>query len=188
MPRSDGIFAWDELELIRQEAIRVMALPPEERKKKKDDFCDYLEYVLCLIYAYGWQDAEEIIGIVPFRDGLDDKCVNLDIANKTFRDRVDEQFTDGTAEGVLRIIDTESLRDYNTGVYDCGIESGENVMKQWHTMRDMRVRDSHTVLEGQVVGIDDLFYTGDDSAMAPGGFTDPSNNVNCRCWITLLKK
>ena len=53
-------------------------------------------------------------------------------------------------------------------------------------MGDERVRDTHSPLEGITVGLNDLFYTWDgDAAMAPGGFTLPQNNVNCRCWITL---
>ena len=184
------LFEWDELNLIRDEAIRIMALPQEERQKPevRERFCNYLEYVLCLVYAYGWHDAEQIVGIVPLRDGLDDKCVNLEIADKTFRERADEWIMDGTASDLLRLIDTESVRDYNTGVVEAGHESGyTGLKKRWNTQLDWRVRDTHMYLEGQTVGIDDRFYTDDgDSANAPGGFSNPSNNVNCRCYISLI--
>ena len=187
------LFEWDELNLLRSEAIRVMALSAEERRKPevRRRFCDYMEFVLCLVYAYGWKDAEEIVGIVPDKGHLDDICVNLEIANKTFRERTADWFTNenASAEELLRLIDTEAVRDYNTGVRDAGKASGLlGVKKTWHTMLDWRVRDSHQYLEGQTVGIDDLFYTaGGDSAMAPGGFDDPSENCNCRCYITLSK-
>ena len=180
------VFEWDELNLIREETRRVMALPPEERAKQKEQFCDYLEFVLCLVYAYGWKDAEEIVGIVPFTDGLDDKTVNLEIENKTWRDRAEEYLSDGTESEMLRLIDTESVRDYNTGVVDAGITSGKPVRKRWNTMMDDRVRDTHDYLEGMTVDVNDRFYTYDgDSALAPGGFTLPQNNVNCRCIVTL---
>lgn len=180
------LFEWDELNLIREEAVRVMNLPPESRKKEHGRFCDYLEYVLCLVYAYGWQDAEKIVGIVPMRDGLDDKCVNLEIDHKTFRDRAEEWLDNGTAYDLLRLIDTESVRDYNTGVTDAGNASGiPGLKKRWNTQLDWRVRDAHMELEGQTVGIDDLFYVADDSAYGPGGFEDPALNVNCRCYLTL---
>jgi len=193
MQRSDirkkhNLFEWDELNLIREEAERIMALPPEERQKKevRERFCDYLEYVLCLVYAYGWKDAEEIVGIVPFRDGLDDKCVNLEIANKTFRERTDDVIQNGTVDELNRIIDTESTRDYNTGVTDAGNESGlPGIKKRWNTMLDWKVRDAHMELEGQEVNLDDQFYVGMDSAYAPGMFSDPSLNINCRCYLTL---
>lgn len=181
-----NIFHWDELNLIREEAERIMQLPPNERQEQKKRFCDYLEYVLCLVYAYGWHDAEEIVGIVPYKDDLADKTVNLEIANKTWRERADDVLETGTVDELERIIDTETTRDYNTGVTDAGEESGiPGIMKRWNTMLDERVRDQHMELEGQTVGIDDLFYIGDDSAYAPGGFSLPENNINCRCWITL---
>lgn len=178
---------WDELNIIREDAIEFI----RNAKKRKPDrdaidrFCDYLEFVLCLIYDYGWKDAEEIIGSVPSKDGLDDKAVNLEIKGETFRQRVEKQIDDLSEDGLLRIIDTESHRDYNTGVYDAAKKSGKpNLRKQWFTMMDGRVRETHDYLEGTIVGIDDRFYTFDgDSAMAPGGFTLPENNVNCRCWI-----
>lgn len=180
---------WDELNIIRDDAVEFI----REAKKQKPrpdavkGFCDYLEFVLCLIYDYGWKDAEQIVGVVPFKDGLDDKAVNLEVKGETFRDRVQQQIEDLSEDGLLRIIDTEAHRDYNTGIYDAAKQSGKpNVMKRWVTMRDDRVRETHDYLEGTQVGLDDYFYTFDgDQALAPGGFTLAENNVNCRCFITL---
>ena len=179
---------WDELNIIRQDAVRFI----EEATQKKPDrktvqgFCDYMDFVLCLIYAYGWKDAEEIVGTVPYRDGLDEKAVNLEIRGETFRDRVETQVEALSEDGLLRIIDTEAHRDYNAGVYDAAEESGQKVSKRWSTVGDDRVRDTHDYLEGAVVGLKDRFYTYDgDSALYPGDFALPENNVNCRCWITL---
>ena len=183
MPRSN-VLKWDELNILRQDAELFFDRKTVRTKAELERFCDYLEFVLCLVYAYGWQDAEEIVGIVPFRDGLDDTAVNLEIDGQTFRDRITE---DSTVDEVIRIIDTEAHRDYNTGVYDAAKESGKPVRKRWFTMMDDRVRDSHRYLEGMEVGIDDLFYTDDgDSALYPGGFMLPQNNCNCRCIVTLI--
>lgn len=185
MPRSDGVLKWDELNIIRRDAEILFGGKEKPKQEKLKEFCDYLEFVLCLIYAYGWQDAEEIVGIVPFKDGFDDKSVNLEIDGKTFRDRITE---DSTVEEIIRIIDTEAHRDYNTGVYDAADSSGkQGVRKKWFTMLDDRVRDSHQYLEGMEVGLHDAFYTDDgDSALYPGGFSLPENNVNCRCVVTLI--
>ena len=179
-----NIFHWDELEVIRSEARRVFGGKKKPDRKRVDEYCDWLEFVLCLVYAYGWKDAEEIVGIVPFMDGLDNMAVNLEIDGKTFRDRITE---DSTVDEVERIIDTESHRDYNTGVYEAAKASGIlGLQKQWQTMRDNRVRDTHDYLLGMKVGLDDRFYTYDgDSALYPGGFELPENNVNCRCWVIL---
>lgn len=176
---------WDELNIIRKDAVLFFDPSVTRTKEELARFCDYLEFVLCLIYAYGWKDAEEIVGIVPFRDGLDDKAVNLRIEGKTFRDRIMEE---STPEEILRIIETEAHRDYNTGVFDAAEESGqEGIRKQYHTMMDGKVRETHDYLEGAIVGLNDRFYTFDgDSALYPGGFTLPENNINCRCWVTLI--
>ena len=92
-------------------------------------------------------------------------------------------------DGILRIIDTEAHRDYNTGVYDAGNESGEEgLMKEWRTRLDDKVRDAHAYLEGVKVGLNDRFYTYDGpSALYPGGFGDPALDCNCRCAITLTR-
>ena len=85
----------------------------------------------------------------------------------------------------MRIIDTEAHRDYSTGSFDAAKKSGKQVMKHWNTMLDDRVRDTHQYLEGVAVELDDLFYTFDgDSALFPGGFMLPQNNINCRCIVT----
>ena len=187
---NSNLFEWDELNLIREDARRFIREAKQKKPGRKaiDGFCDYLEFVLCLVYAYGWKDAEEIVGDLPMPEGLDDKTVNLEIAGETFRDRMREAFDDFDEDRAEMIIDTEAHRDYNTGVLDAGTASGMELRKQWNTMLDGRVRETHDYLEGAVVGIEDRFYTFDgDSALAPGGFSDPANNVNCRCWITLAR-
>ena len=181
---------WDELNILRSSAADLVAEYRRTKDRKTvDRWCDYMEFVLCLIYDYGWKDAEEIVGIVPFKNGSDDKAVNLEIKGETFRERIFEQLEEDSPDGILRIIDTEAHRDYNTGVLDAGDESGiPDLRKQYHTMMDGKVRETHSYLEGMVGGIEDRFYTFDgDSALAPGGFSLPENNVGCRCWITLVR-
>ena len=177
------LFKWDELELIRREATILWSGKPD--RKKRQEFCDWLEFVLCHVYAYGWQGVEDILGRIRVDWNGDTDTVNLEIAGKTFRDRVLDA---STAEEVLRIIDTEATRDYNAGAYNAAKASGrEGLRKRWYTMRDDRVRDTHDYLEGMEVGIDDAFYTYDgDSAMYPGGFSLPENNCNCRCSVAIV--
>ena len=176
------IMEWDELKVIRETAVNLFSRKPSQRERER--FCDYLDYVLCLIYLYGWKDAEEIIGIVPFVDGLDDKAVNHKIDGKTFRDRVTAE---STPDDILRIIDTEAHRDYNTGIFDAAETSGKpGIMKRWNTMMDNRVRDPHAYMEGMTVGLNDRFYTySGENTMFPGGFGVPELDCNCRCYITL---
>ena len=176
---------WDELNLLKEQAVAFFSGNRKRDRKQLERFCDYLEFVLCLAYVYGWRDAEEIVGIVPFPDGLDNITVNLEIKGETFRQRIT---ADTTPEEILRIIDTEAHRDYNTGVFDAADRSGrDGIRKVWYTMMDDRVREQHQYLEGMVVGLHDLFYTDDgDSALFPGDFEKPENNVNCRCSVGLI--
>ena len=183
------LMRWDELNLLR-ESVETLLRDYRRTKdpQKVDRWCDYMEYVLCLIYDYGWKDAEQIVGIVPFKDDSDDKAVNLEINGETFRERIRTQLEEDSAEGILRIIDTEAHRDYNTAVYDAGKQSGAKVRKCWNTMMDDRVRDEHLYLEGVTVGIDDYFYTDTgDYALYPGGFGVPELDINCRCFVTLVR-
>ena len=86
------VMKWDELTILRSSASDILAEYRKSHDRKAvDRWCDYMEFVLCLIYDYGWKDAEQIVGIVPFKDGLDDKCVNLEIKGETFRERIREQ-------------------------------------------------------------------------------------------------
>jgi hypothetical protein len=55
------LFEWDELNLIREEARILWGGKPPDRKKR-EEFCDWLEFVLCHVYAYGWQGVEDILG------------------------------------------------------------------------------------------------------------------------------
>ena len=180
-----NVMEWDELDLLRASVQELY----ENRQDKKyvSRWLDYMDFVLCYIFLYGWNEAEEVIGIVPFEDGLDDRCVNLVIDGKTFRDRVIEQLDGGSTDGILRIIDTEAHRDYNTAVYEAGTKSSRRgIRKRWNTMLDDRVRDAHSYLEGVVVGLDDYFYTyTGDSTLFPGGFGVPELDINCRCFVTL---
>ena len=55
-----NIFNWDELNIIREDAVQFIRNAKQKKPDQKaiDGFCDYLEFVLCLIYDYGWKDAE----------------------------------------------------------------------------------------------------------------------------------
>jgi hypothetical protein len=78
---------------------------------------------------------------------------------------------------------------YNAGVVDGDRNSGiRGVRKQWVTAGDERVRDPHQWLDGVIVPLDEKFYVDGDSAMAPGGFSLPELNVNCRCELRLIRE
>ena len=160
--------------------------PEEEEKKKPDDeeldrFLQMLIYILCAIYAMGWNDVEDEIE-EDIGDVIGDlESVEEIIDGETIADRLDDA---ETYEDVERIIDTEAHRNYNAGAYRAAKESGLDLQKTWRTMLDDRVRDSHSYLEGVTVGLDDYFYTfGGAKALYPGQFGEPDEDINCRCFI-----
>ena len=178
------LFEWDELNLIRKEAQLLWSGKPPDRKKR-EEFCDWLEFVLCHVYAWGWQGVEDVLGRINVMWNGDLETVNMEIAGQTFRDRI---LNEDTAEEILRVIDTEAHRDYNAGTYNAAKASGKSgLRKRWNTRLDDRVRDQHSYMEGMTVGLDDYFYTyTGDSTLYPGGFGVPELDVNCRCSISIV--
>lgn len=89
--------------------------------------------------------------------------------------------------------DSEGSTDGNGGGYSPGggtspNGTSANIRKTWNTMGDDRVRDTHAVLDGTSKALNEAFFTIDgDSAMSPGRFILPENNVGCRCWLTYKK-
>ena len=205
----NGLISQDELSVIRERLQADFALPVEERKKLLDDRIDEILDMLLMQYIYGNEDANEMLGIdvdwsmqidvttlgtEPYRIDTDrmEQVINAVIADKTWKERVRDWYEsgNGTPDDIIRIIETESHRVYNDSILDVGEQAEADtggVYKTWFTMLDDRVRDTHEPLEGVTVPYHERFYTFDnDSAMAPGGFSDPQNNINCRCsiWLT----
>ena len=84
-------------------------------------------------------------------------------------------------DAIIRIAETETHRIANTSALDTATRAGART-KTWVTMLDDRVRETHDYLEGMTVGVKEDFYTFDgDHASAPGLFSLPENNINCRC-------
>jgi len=58
---------------------------------------------------------------------------------------------------------------------------GADVVKQWDATLDMKTRDSHRMLDGQIREVDEPFEIHGLKAMYPGDFGDPAEDCNCRC-------
>lgn len=120
------------------------------------------------------------------------------IAGKNWEQRVSEYMDDenGTVDDIIRVVDTDMNRIYNDSILNVGERAEESdpeqgmqtvgVTKTWETMMDERVRSTHFGLQSVSVPVNGRFHTWDgDSARYPGDFTDPNNNINCRCRISL---
>lgn len=153
---------------------------------------DTVSDILLYIYLLGYDAVNETFGtaLKPSADKQGD-AVFKDIAGKTFLDRIMEYSESGSAEEIVRVAETEMTRVYNQAVLDAGSEyqdkSGRVVNKIWLTQNDERVRDTHSYLEGMEIPLGEEFWTYDgDHALAPGGFENADNNVNCRCQLDIV--
>ena len=151
-----------------------------------DDIIDELLDLFLLAYSMGNRVTEENLPS-SWEPSLDDvmRVVDERVAGKTWRERVEEYFLNGgSVDDLLRIAETETHRIANESALETALKCGAT-SKTWLTMLDDRVRDNHTILEGQTLPVDADFYCPDgDHARAPGLFSLPENNVNCRCELT----
>lgn len=193
-----NLMPYDELNTFKAMVMEYKTAPLtfSEKEKLRDDIWEYIEYLLFEAYTYGTVQAMQDLRLLDLdpADLIDpdemERVINAQIAGRTFRDRIREYLDDDGSdiEDFIRVAETDMTRVYNEGVLDGGEGSGlTGVVKQWETMGDDKVRDTHDYLDGMTVALGDDFYTYDgDHALAPGLFNDPSNNCNCRCSIRLI--
>ena len=174
-------------------------------KEEEEDIIDEMLDLFLLAYAQGNIVTNENLS-ANWQPTLDDvmETVDAEVAGKTWRVRVDEYFdkvqtgeipvsrvgSQGQETGsgevsftdaIIRIAETETHRIANTSALNTATKAGART-KTWVTMLDERVRSTHEYLESMTVGIKEDFYTYDgDHASAPGLFSLPENNINCRC-------
>jgi len=195
-----NLMPFDELNTFKEMATRYVNEPlaHSEKEKLRDDMWEYIEFLLIEAYTYGNVQAMQDLGILD-RDPASlidpdvmEQTINERIADKTYKDRIREYLDDetSTVEDFVRVAETDSTRVYNAGVVDGGKNSGiQGVKKQWITMEDEKVRSTHEYLANMTVPLDADFYSWDgDHARAPGLFSLPENNINCRCTLSLIRE
>lgn len=193
-----NLMPFDELNTFRQMVTEYKTEPltNSEKEQLREDIEEYIEFLLIEAYTYGNVQAMYDLGLVDEDPesliSADEMYaeINKEVAGKTFRQRIQERFGDdsSTVEDFQRIAETDATRVYNAGVVDGGKNSGvKGARKQWITMEDEKVRSTHEYLQNMTVPLEDDFFTWDgDHARAPGLFSDPANNVNCRCTLRLI--
>lgn len=152
-----------------------------------DDFLSFLinAYTMGIDSASIMLDHEMTVDVDDMHE-----AIYLIIDGKTFEDRVADHVLNNDLGGLKTLAESEFHRVYNAAVYDGGedyVESGSfGVNKDWITVRDDAVRETHSYLEGVSVPLEEEFFTFDgDHAPYPGKFTKAENNVNCRCIVKL---
>ena len=95
--------------------------------------------------------------------------------------------TDVDYKKSLRIARTEGHRIAQEATYNVqkrAIEKGADVVKQWDSTLDGKTRNTHRLLDGQIVGVDEYFKSESGyKALYPGGFGMPGEDCNCRCCL-----
>ena len=64
--------------------------------------------------------------------------------------------------------------------YERAVDMGIDLQKMWVATLDERTRDSHVILDGEIVNVEETFSNG---LMGPGDQStgDPAEYINCRC-------
>ncbi len=191
----DYIEGFDELNKLTSYVYSSTVTKATDERRK--EVIDSVLSFLILAYKAGIEAVNKMLWDVSIDEDLMYAAIYLDIAGKTFEDRVIDALNQNNESALQRLVTSEYHRVYNNALYD-GAKQFESwgrknfnapartVKKVWQTMLDDRVRDTHAYLEGTKVGLDEKFYTFDgDSARFPGDFEKPENNVNCRCVVRL---
>ena len=77
----------------------------------------------------------------------------------------------------MRVARTEVVKASSFGSLEAAKQSQIVRQKTWLTSRDADVRDEHEAMDGETVGLTDVFSNGEDFHGEP----------NCRCVMTFVR-
>ena len=158
----------------------------------ESEFLDWAESVLILAYSSGVRSTLEDLNETDLVDmtidltDIDNLKAALDfvVDGKTYKDRLTEYYNEGSDAEIQRVMETEYHRMFNTGGYDTAVREGATT-KTWHCMGLPTSRETHIYLDGMTRAMDEAFFTyNGNSAMYPHAFNEPSEDINCLCWLT----
>lgn len=155
-------------------------------KLAKEDAQQEFTDILIDAYVEGFVAAQQIIHGKSVVDPQKLRgTVQFSYNGQTIQQKFSDYYETGNTKDLSRLLDSEFHRVYNTAALDAAEQeqqNGKNILKQWLTVRDDKVRGTHEYIEGDMVPLDDVFVTYDgDYAQAPGEFQLAQNNANCRC-------
>lgn len=99
---------------------------------------------------------------------------------------------DGDYKKAMRIVRTEANRAINRGFQNVTEEASDLLLnsdyvevKEWCSMEDESVRDTHQHLNGKKIHALDQFTSKSGAkASCPGGFGVAKEDINCRCFLS----
>lgn len=194
---------FDEMELTEEQK--------EERKalayNLQTVFNDFFTLVASLIIAGSDVDYELLSGIAVMRylDALKTQGIDLDDKFYALNDYVARIVSEIvlttqqhdtkepyylSQDRATNIAENESNTIFNNVDMQRAIDKGYK-SKEWRTFRDKRVRHTHSMIDGEIIGIYDTFLVGDSEMAYPKDTTygaDAKEIVNCRCVLKYHKK
>lgn len=185
---SSYLTALDELNVLTATSYRMADGDPAARLSQITE--DILSFLINA-YTRGVQaasimlDSEIAVDVEHMK-----QAIYRVIEGKTFADRVADHVMANDLSGLVALVESEYHRVYNAaeqdGATDYVNNGGFGVTKNWYTIKDDKVRETHKYLEGQSVSLEEEFFTFDgDHAPYPGQFTKAENNCGCRCIVRL---
>ena len=175
-----------------------------ENAENLEDTVDYIAIIVSValeeIYELAWYGELDTAGIGddirPTERQIQD-CINQPVGDMTLTERISGYIAETDNEvPVSTIIDKikaavedEGFRVYENAVLECGLaldDEGYIVTKTWNAIIDEVTRETHFELNGTTIPVDEYFVTsGGAAALAPKMFGVPSEDIHCRCVITL---
>lgn len=170
---------------------------PEEDKERRSRLCEQLTFMLISLFAMANADDREYVisrGVSQYLDILGQNGYDVDrnadrveravtsIVDTTIKNPDSEYFK--SDERALLIGETETNMIGNDDSLMSAIAEGKQ-WKTWVTMRDKRVRETHTEVDGMTIPINDFFQVGDAEMLYPSdeenAYDYPEETVSCRC-------
>ena len=173
---------------------------PEDDKARRSKLCEELTFMLISLFAMAnAEDRDYVVsrGVSQYLDILDKNGYNPDrysgkveravesIVDTTIKNPDTEYFK--SDERALLISETEANMIGNDDSLLEAIAEGK-MWKTWNTLRDKRVRETHTEVDGLTIPIDEYFQVGNAELLYPcdeeNGWNNPEELVNCRCSLS----
>ncbi len=200
---------FDELNNPKSRAIPYeqylgeMELTEEQKKerikasKRIEDMMLFLFSLLSVMKEYSYENLEFVVSQVKnqYSDVLS-VSMEMDEYLNGYVNDFSEQIVETTQnhmddewylsdDRAMFVAENEANTTFNYLEYKKAIESGKK-KKRWITMRDRHVRHTHQLVEGKIIGINDVFLVGDSEMFYPKDTTFGASSleiVNCKCSI-----
>lgn len=121
------------------------------------------------------------------------KTIAVGLANGDSYTRMAQRISDSVGKDyrkAMRIVRTEANRAINRGFQNVSEEASDLLLnseyvevKEWCSMEDESVRNTHRHLNGKVIHALDVFHSKGRTADCPCAFGVPEEDIHCRCFL-----